>query len=111
MLRIGNKLISKEVAFADNIFSKGFGLMFKSRVDKPLIFPFEEEKLIPLHMFFVFTPIDVLFLDRNKKIIEIKDNFKPFTYYSPKNKAKYVIELSPGSVKENKIKKGSIAIF
>ena len=45
-------------------------------------------------MFFVFYKIDVLYLDENKKVIEIKKNFKPFSSYTPKNKAKYVIELA-----------------
>ena len=39
-------------------------------------------------MFFVFFPIDVLFLDKNKKVVELKENFKPFSIYFPKNKAK-----------------------
>ena len=47
-----------------------------------------------MHMFFVFFPIDVLFLDKNKKIIEIKKNLRPFSFYYSKNKAKYVAELT-----------------
>ena len=47
-----------------------------------------------LHMFFVFFPIDVLFLDKDKKIIEIKRNFKPFSFYKSKEKAMYVVEIT-----------------
>lgn len=103
MLKINNKIITKNYDVADNIFSKGFGLMFKNKVKRPLLFKFNKESIIPLHMFFVFTPIDVLFLKKNKKIVEIKENFKPFTIYTPKNKAAYIIELSPGDIKKYKI--------
>ena len=75
-----------------SIWSKARGLMFSRK--KNLMFVFDKEQRIGLHMFFVFFPIDVLFLDKNKKIIEIKKNFKPFTFYRSKEKAKYVIELT-----------------
>ena len=58
------------------------------------MFVFKKEKIIPLHMLFVFFPINVLFLNKNKKIVEIKNNFKPFTFYTPKNKAMYIVELT-----------------
>jgi uncharacterized membrane protein (UPF0127 family) len=73
-------------------WQKARGLMFSKR--KNLIFIFSKEKRISLHMFFVFFPIDVLFLDKNKRIIEIKKKFRPFTFYTSKNKAKYVVELT-----------------
>jgi uncharacterized protein len=53
-------------------------------------------------MVFVFYPIDVLFLDKNKVVVEVKDNFRPFSFYTPKNKAMYVIELPAGTIKKTK---------
>lgn len=76
--------------------------MFSKKSDKVLIFIFDKEKIIPLHNFFVFYPIDVLFLNKNKNVVEIKETFKPFTFYTPKNKAKYVIELPQGAIKQSK---------
>jgi uncharacterized membrane protein (UPF0127 family) len=84
-------------------FSKAIGLMF-SMNPKNLIFIFKKEKIIPLHMFFVIFPIDVLFLDKNKKVVDLKENFRPFTFYTPKAKAKYVIELSKGAINKSKTK-------
>lgn len=83
-----------------SIWAKARGLMFSKK--KNLIFVFDDEKRRSLHMFFVFFPIDVLFLDKNKKIVEIKRDFKPFSFYKPKNKSKYVIELT----EKTKYKKG-----
>jgi hypothetical protein len=61
---------------------------------KNLIMIFNKEKNISLHMFFVFFPIDVLFLDKNKRIIEIKKDFRPFSFYTSGKKVKYVVELT-----------------
>lgn len=57
-------------------------------------------------MFFVFHPIDVLFLNKNKIVVEIKENFKPFSFYTPKNKAMYVIELGKDAIKSSKTEIG-----
>ena len=94
-------LLAKNAKICKNIFSKGLGLMF-SRKKKTIIFIFKKEKKVPLHMFFVFYPIDVLFLNKNKNVVEKKENFKPFAFYSPKNKSKYVIELPKATIKKTK---------
>ncbi|MBD3248915.1 DUF192 domain-containing protein [Candidatus Woesearchaeota archaeon] len=81
-----------EYEIVEGAFGKARGLMFSKK--KNLIFVFHKERRVGLHMFFVFFPIDVLFLDEDKKIIEIKKNFKPFRFYKSKKKAKYVVEIS-----------------
>ena len=86
-----NTIISKNTVFCNNIISKAIGLMFSKKSDKSLIFVFKKEKIVPLHMLFVFYPIDVLFLNKEKKIVEMKENFRPFSFYSPENKTKYII--------------------
>ena len=73
-----------------SIWSQTRGLMFSRK--KTLIFEFDKEINVNLHMFFVFFPINVYFLNKNKEVIEIKENFKPFAIYKPKNKFKYIVE-------------------
>ncbi|MBI2661214.1 DUF192 domain-containing protein [Candidatus Woesearchaeota archaeon] len=92
-------VISKNVRFCNSILSKAIGLMFSRKSGKSLIFPFKKERIIPLHMLFVFYPIDVLFLNKNKKIVEMKENFRPFAFYTPKCKASYIIEMPQGSIR------------
>jgi hypothetical protein len=97
--------LAKETKHCRTIFSKAKGLMFtKQKKDKALVFYFDKEKIISLHMFFVFHPIDVLFLDKEKRVAEIKRNLKPFAVYYPKQKAKYIIELNSGTTKKTRIK-------
>ena len=73
-----NKIISKEEKCCYSIWSKASGLMFSRK--KNLIMFFDPEEKIKLHNFFVFFPIDVLVLDVDQRIVEIKRNFKPFTF-------------------------------
>lgn len=86
--------------------SKARGLMFRRKKyikNNSLIFIFKKQRIMDMHMFFVFYPIDILFLDANKKITEIKKKFLPFTVYSSKKSAKYVIELPKGSIEQKDI--------
>lgn len=86
------KTISKKEKYCKSIFSQTLGLMFSKR--KNLIMEFKKERRIGLHNFFVFYPIDVLVLNQDKKIVEIKRDFKPFRVWTAEKKGKYLIELS-----------------
>lgn len=92
-----NKKITDKHKIADTILSRGIGLMFskKSSFNHGLVFDLERETKIgaSIHMFFVFFPINVLFLDSKRKIVDIKFNLKPWQITSPKKKCRYVIEL------------------
>ncbi|NTV24507.1 MAG: hypothetical protein HGA85_09185 [Nanoarchaeota archaeon] len=77
---------------------KAIGLMFsKKKSDSCLIFAFNPPRKIDLHMFFVFYSIDLIFLGKNREVIEIKQSFRPFTFYFPKTAAAYVIEAEEGA--------------
>ena len=86
-----NKIISKKELICKSFLSQARGLMFRKKQNLVMAFP--KEKRISLHMFFVFYPIDVLVLDKNKRIVDIKRNFKPFTFWNSKKKGKYIVEL------------------
>lgn len=90
--------------------SKYIGLMFSLK-EKRLVFEFKKEGIYPIHMLFVFFPIDVLYLSRDKRVVEIKENLKPFSYYKPKNMAMYIVEAETGFVKSNRIKAGDRVVF
>ncbi len=97
-------LLVKNKKILKNTFSKSLGLMFSKKIkDKGLIFEFKKEKLHSIHMLFVFFPIDILFLDKNKKVVEIKKSLRPFSFYTSKTKAKYFIELQKGKINDTKI--------
>ncbi len=66
------------------------GLMFSKK--RTLLFVFKKPRRISLHNFFVFFPINLIFLDDEKRVIEIRKNFLPFTLYASKVWASYLIE-------------------
>jgi len=87
-----NKIISQHELNATSSYQQARGLMFRKKHN--LIMTFPQSRKISLHNFFVFYPLDILLLDEHKKIIEIKQNFQPFTFYTATKHAKYVIELA-----------------
>ena len=86
------QIISNEEIVCKSFLSYAHGLMFRKKQNLIMIFP--KERTISLHNFFVFYPIDVLVLDEDFKVIDLKKDFKPFTLWKSKKKAKYVVELA-----------------
>jgi uncharacterized protein len=85
------QVISNQEKFCKNILSQAIGLMFHKKQNLVMTFP--KERKISLHMFFVSFPIDVLILDKDYRVIEIKENFKPYSFWKSKKKGKYLVEL------------------
>jgi uncharacterized membrane protein (UPF0127 family) len=101
-ITVNNNMISKNAKFCNGI-CKFVGLMFarKLRNDDALILVNASD----IHMLFVFQSIDVVWLDKNKIVIDKKEDIKPFNIsISPKFKAYYVIELPLGKAKLFKLK-------
>jgi len=94
-----NTIISSKETVCRNVFSQARGLMFRKKQN--LIMRFNTERIISLHNFFVFYPIDVLVVDKNMVVVEIKTNFMPFTFWKSSTKGKYVIELGKDESKCN----------
>ncbi|MBI2142020.1 DUF192 domain-containing protein, partial [Candidatus Woesearchaeota archaeon] len=95
-------VVSSRYRLVSSILGRAWGLMFSSRVKTALVFVMGSEKEIALHMLLVFCPIDVLLLDRNKRVVEVKENLKPFAFYTGRKKAAYVIELPAGSIRRSR---------
>ena len=102
--------MSKSVELALTPFQRSLGLRFRPEKEftKPLVFTLSRETRFnaTLDMFFVFYPIDVAFLDSSKKIVEVLEGFKPFTFHTPSKPVKHFIELPNGWVKRFSIKPG-----
>lgn len=95
-------IVSEEAQNCSSLWKKASGLMFLPQKD--LLFIEKKERIISLHMFFVFYPIDVLYLDATKTVVDIKEKFLPFTFYTPKHKAQYVLELKHGTIAASQTK-------
>ncbi|MBU0615272.1 MAG: DUF192 domain-containing protein [Nanoarchaeota archaeon] len=93
--------ISRNSKIYTDIFHHMKGLMFSR--PKTIVFDLGKERKIDLHNFFVFFPIDILFLDSDMKVVEIKRDFRPFMLFFPKHKARYIIETPAGHIKNTKV--------
>lgn len=107
--KMDGTIIASDVEFARSIISQVIGLMFRRSIPESyaMIFEVGREERVDIHTFFVRFSIDLLFLDRDKKVVEVKENMRPWLdIYFPKNKAYYIIELPGGKVKKAGIMAG-----
>jgi len=109
-IRHKGKAIAKFAEIYKTPWKKAKGMMFEPS-PRFLIFTFRKPKLVSLHNLFVFFPLDILFLNDKKKVVEIKEDFRPFSFYFPFNKAKYIIEAPKKTVRKHKIKVGHKVSF
>ena len=81
-LKIVNKdkeiTISDNSGIADSFFSRARGLMFSQPKDLVLVSPVESIKHSSIHMLFMRFPIDILWLDSEKRVVDIGKRILPF---------------------------------
>lgn len=109
-----NKIIASKIVLCNTLLKKGTGLIFRSKYsvkNTAWLFSFKNPRRVSVTMFFVFFPIDVIFLDKNNKIIELKKNFKPFTNYTCRKKIYSFIELESSIINKYGLKIGRSVTF
>ena len=89
-----------KIKYADNYLKRLFELMFKKDIDYGLLFILKYGSSI--HTCFMNFTIDVYFLDENKTVFE-KVTLKPWKFYKPSKKAKYILETKKNYIN---LKKG-----
>ena len=97
------KTLIQNTKKASSAWARFKGLMFekKKKFDYGLIFELDSETKIgaSIHMMFVFFPIDIIYLNSKKVVID-KKTVKPWILnYTPKQAAKYFIETPVGATK------------
>lgn len=91
------------------------GLMFKKSLpeNSGMLFIFEKEDNYPFWMKNTFIPLDIIWIDKNYKIVFIKENAKPCglgscPFIDPGINAKYVLEINTGLAEKFNIKMGEL---
>ena len=94
------------------------GMMFRDSLaeDRGMLFTHGEEGQFPYWMFQVRIPLDIIWLDSRRRVVEIAEKAapcaqKPCGSYGGKVKALYVLELAGGSVEKNRIRVGDVLRF
>jgi len=93
--------LARTIVRCNNFWRRGRGLMFRGRqaVEDGQVYLFVEGRegvaQTAIHMFFVFFSIAVVWLDREKRVVD-KALARPFRpYYAPRSPAQYYIEGHP----------------
>lgn len=100
------KILASKGVIADNWWSRTVGLLANSSLK-------QGEGLVirpcsAIHSFGMRFAIDVLFLDKEGKVLKIKPNFLPFRLAIGRNNVYQVIELPVGKIEESSTKLGDL---
>ncbi len=101
------------VEMADSFSSRFRGLMLKKSLKKGMILKIPEGRGkmgSAIHMFFMRIPLDVIFLDNEKTVLD-QVTLKPWQTYTPKKAARYVVELKQGNLTSSETEIGDILDF
>ena len=95
--------IIDQADFADTFFSRFRGLMLKKKLEKGLILKLPSQRSrrgSGIHMFFMRMPLDLIFVDDGKKVVDVA-TLDPWQTYTPIAPAKYIIELEKGKLSDS----------
>ena len=89
------------------------GLMYRESLDqdKGMLFIFDEPGRYSFWMKNMKIPIDICWIDEDKRIIDVKSNLppcevEPCALYTPKSNARYVLEIAAGAANATGLKPG-----
>lgn len=89
---------------ADTFMKRFKGLMFERKpyVNKGLhLTPCDS-----IHMFFMRFPLDIVFLDKENRIVDVRNNLQPWRIAIPKKRAFSTLELPTGTIKKYNLQIG-----
>lgn len=117
----------KQICFKDNCFNyelanddykRFYGLMFRDKLEdnKGMLFIFDNEDKHSFWMKNMKFSLDIIWINKNNKIVDIKNNVLPCNKNCdslvPKDSAKYVFEVNAGFTDKNNINIGDkVKIF
>jgi uncharacterized membrane protein (UPF0127 family) len=93
------QVVASRIVRCDTFWKRGRGLMFRRALAEDEVYLFVERResvaQTAIHMFFVFFPIAVVWLDGEKRVVDkaLGQPFRP--YYAPQSPARYFVEGHP----------------
>ena len=111
---IGNAKM--QVELADTPEKMALGLSGRKSLDENngMLFVFEEPDFHSFWMRGMKFPIDIIWFDENRKVVDYMKNTPPDSYptaFKPESRAKYVLETNSGWADTNNIKIGDTLII
>lgn len=114
-LRLGDGIFSAKIATNESDRANGLTGVSEMSARKALIMAYPESSKWPISMKDMKVPVDIVWLNSQKKVVHIVKNASPDAInpktFTPKTAASYVIELPAGSVDSKAISTETTAIF
>ncbi len=111
-VRIDIKGRTFNAILADTPIKRAIGLMFRASLkdNECMLIKFSREFYPGIWMHNMLFPLDIIWLDRKKRVVDLIRNAKPCKLldcktYTPRNRAQYVIEVKAGMAKKLGIKR------
>jgi len=112
---INGKTFYVDVAQTQETRQKGLAGREALATNEGMLFAFDKDGDQAIWMKGMKSPIDIVWLDKNKRVVHVKERVQPDNephrvYRSPRA-ARYVLELAAGEVSRAKISAGLVAAF
>lgn len=107
---LGGVPISIEIVDTDALRERGLSGRPSLGLSSGMLFVFSNDDEHRFWMKDMLFPIDILWLDAEYRIVDVHQDVKPETYpetFTPKVKARYVLELPAGFFENNGLKMGN----
>lgn len=114
-IQLGDGVFDARIALTEADREKGLSGVTSLGETEALILVYNADSMWPIWMKNMDIPIDIVWLDQSKKVVDILQNVSPDegtdVTHIPRTKARYVIELAAGTAKSKVIHIGSVATF
>lgn len=104
-----NIVLARQVIMADSFFPRLKGLLGKSFLPEGWCLILKP--CCSVHTMFMRFAIDILFLDRENKVVSLVNNMHPFRFSSIVARSQLAIELPAGTLKSTNTSAGDILTF
>lgn len=109
MVTINNERIAVNIKVADTFFKRLKGLMLKKNFfdgDGLILYPCKQ-----IHTFGMRINIDVIYIDKDMKVVDIEKSVKKNKFGKRRPKSYYVVELPEGTLVKYEVKIGDTVII
>jgi len=110
-IQIAGRTIKVSIANTKDARARGLGGINSLASDEGMLFSFETDGKYQFWMRDMLFPIDILWLDSDGRVVDMRENASPYTYpevFTPNLTARYVLELPAGFARDNNVGLGDI---
>lgn len=102
-------ILASNAVFAKTFLSRARGLLGRKdlAVEEALIIP----RCPQIHMLFMRFPLDVIFADKNRKVVGLVRGIRPFFLSPYFFRGYYAVELKAGTIAASRVQVGDLLSF